>query len=913
MKNIFIFFLLAISVTANIIAQTQIQGKIVDSKNQTLPGANITVIGTQIGTTSQADGSYQLRLNAGIYELRVSLVGYKTVKEEITIAQENIIKDFSLAEDLIGTDEVIVVGTRSNERTVVDAPVPVDVLSAAEIKQSGLTETSQIIQMLSSSFNFPRPAIMDGTDHTRPATLRGLGPDQVLVLINGKRRHTSAMLNVNATVGRGTVGVDFNAIPANAIERIEILRDGAAAQYGSDAIAGVINIILKSDYKTTFSSSVGQTGEGDGLTVEVNGNHGMELGDGGYVNFSGMVKSRAATNRAGNDKRQQYFADSAGVKAIIGAENPNLDDRTIGDVDPITGEPTILPTGWTLDAKESTFNRNSFRFGDPKTQEFGVFMNGSLPTDGVTVYSFGGFTYRKGESGGFYRPSLDKRNVRAIYPDGFLPLIFSTIVDGSFALGAKGDVGGWLWDLSAQYGTNSFRFDIKNSLNASYGVNSPTEFYAGSVGFNQTTANIDILKTFDIGSFSPLNFATGLEFRIDNYVQKAGEDASWKNGGVPILDGPHVGEPAAAGSQVFPGYKPSDASNESRNNIAFYIDLENKPIEQLLVSVAGRAENYSDFGSTIDGKLAVRIEPISGFSIRGAASTGFRAPSMVQQYYSSTSTDFPGGNPVDIGTFPVSSDPAKELGATSLKAEKSVNISAGIGIQPIDNFSVTVDYYNVDVKDRIILSENFGGESDTAITNTYLLKYGVGAARFFTNAIDTKTSGWDFVLHYALNLNESGILRFTGSYNMTENKITRISEPPTQLAGLSLFGELEQKRLEKGQPKDNINLSLNYTIDKFAVTLRETRYGSVFEPYNYDIAEFDQTFSAKWLTDIDVSYTFFEKLRVAVGGSNIFNVYPDKFILVPYDFFNGLSLPYSVYSPFGFTGAYYYTKLSVEL
>lgn len=860
---------------------TAIRGKIIDAEGEPIAGAVIAVVGTRKGTLSRSDGTYRLAIEPGTYDVQISSVGHATVRTKIQVAANGTsASDFTLDDDIIGSEGVVVVGTRNGNRTVVNTPVPIDVISQAEIRQSGLTETPQLLQMLAPSFNFPRPAIQDATDHVRPATLRGLGPDQVLVLVNGKRRHTSAMLNVNSTVGRGTTGVDLDAIPANSIERIEILRDGAAAQYGSDAIAGVINIILKSDEGTSLSATAGQTKQGDGFTLTAQADQGLRLEETGYLHLSGEYRKRNGTNRAGIDTRQQYF-----------------------DGDPRNNDPSLT-------------NKVNFRFGDPKADDYALFLNAAYPlAGGTSIYGFGGLTLRNGESGGFYRRANDDRTVRALYPDGFLPLIASTVVDASFTVGGKGDLGEWLWDASAVYGMSSFRFDIKNSANVSYGIASPREFYAGKVNFNQITANLDLSRMVDLGLGAPMIFATGAEFRIDQYKQLAGEEKSYLNGGVPILDGPDSGMAASVGSQVFPGYRPSDEADASRNNVALYVDLEQNVTESLLIGIAARGEHYSDFGTTINGKIATRFEPVDGYSVRAAASTGFRAPAVVQSFFSSTTTDFIGGNPVEIKTFPVSSGPAKALGAQDLKPEKSLNISAGVGLEPVRNLLVTADYYFIEVRDRIVLSENFtGGQVDSL-----LAPFDVSAGRFFTNAIDTRTNGLDLIVRYALDLAESGRLVLTGAYNTTKTEVTHKTATPPQLVGFdeTLFGHIEQTRIEKGQPKDNINIGLEYSIGPFALAAHQIRFGEFTEPYPYNPAgeptKYDQTFAAKWVTDIDLSYKLFDKLRIAVGGSNIFDVYPDKYIVVPDDDYNGLILPYSVFSPFGFNGAYYYGRVSVDL
>ncbi len=497
------------------------------------------------------------------------------------------------------------------------------------------------------------------------------------MLINGKRRHTSALINVNGTIGRGQGMVDLNAIPASAIERIEILRDGAAAQYGSDAIAGVINIILKANATNELGGILGQTAKGDGDVFNGEGTYNYRWGNDGYLQFAGEYRDRGYTNRSLPDRRTQYFP----------GDSKNNDPRYV--------------------------NQINHRQGDADTHDLVGFLNlGKQVGSKTAVYGFAGWSRRTGNAAGFFRRPNDDRTVRAIYPNGFLPFIYSTIYDGSAVGGLRGETGGWNWDLSAGYGRNSFRFDVKNSANVSLGASSPTEFYAGTLVFGQLSTNLDIVRGFNVGLASPLNVAVGAEFRNDHYQIKDGEPDSYRNGGVNILDGPHAGNLPAIGSQVFPGFKPTvagstvpgDAVSESRSNVAGYIDLEANVVPQLVLGAAGRAEHYSDFGGTGNYKVMARFEPAKGLAFRAAYSTGFRAPSLGQSWFSSTATNFVAGVPTDNRTFPVSNPVAVALGATPLKPEKSKNTSAGVAFYPVKALSITADYYKITIKDRVVLS-----------------------------------------------------------------------------------------------------------------------------------------------------------------------------------------------------------------
>ncbi|HEY9450567.1 MAG TPA: TonB-dependent receptor [Gemmatimonadaceae bacterium] len=608
-----------------------------------LQGASVTLVGARIGAVVRADGHYEFAAPSGRYLIRARLLGYVMQDDSITVVDGQTAEhNFTLQRSVASLNAVVVTGTRQPGRTAVDAPAPVDVFTSEMIRQSGRTETSQILELLAPSFNFPRATVTDGTDHIRPATLRGLNSDQVLVLINGKRRHNSALVNINGSVGRGSMAVDLNAIPPSSIDHIEILRDGAAAQYGSDAIAGVINIILKSDAPGEISGQVGQTARSDGRTSVVDGNYSFALPRDGYLSLAGEYRNRDSTNRSGPDSRVQY-----------------LDGDSRNDIPQIN-------------------NRIDSWVGDPKAEGGSGMFNLGVPFSGGTeLYAFGGFSYEHGLAAGFFRRPLDDRTIRALYPSGFLPLIESHIWDLSGATGVKGTAVGWNWDLGTVFGRNSFRYNVDQSANVSMGTDSPTRFYAGTMTFDQWSTTLDVQRDFDIGWSQPLSVAWGAEFRRDQYGIQAGDDASWMDGHVAILDGPNAGKVAATGSQVFPGFRPTDEQDASRNNVAAYVDFAGNPTEKLLIDVAGRVEHYTDFGNTVTGKIAMHYEPVKGYALRGSLSNGFRAPSLGQEYFSTTSTNFIVENgvstPFDIRTFPVTSPEAQALGAQPLKAEKSRN------------------------------------------------------------------------------------------------------------------------------------------------------------------------------------------------------------------------------------------------
>ena len=764
--------------------------------------------------------------------------------------------------------QVIVTGTRVANRTVAESSAPIDVLTPAMLEATGTTELATALSRALPSLNFPRPAITDGTDAVRPAQLRGLAPDQVLVLINGKRMHTTAMLNLNGSQGRGSSPADMNTIPIAAIERVEVLRDGASAQYGSDAIAGVINIVLKGSAKTGgMAVRAGQYKEGDGTTWQVTADEGMGFADGaGALHLSAQVVRADQTDRA---------------RAFVGPATP-----------------TSAPT-----------DRVVQRFGDPEIRQHALGYNGKITiSENMTGYSFGTFSYRNALSNGFFRPAGDTRNIPAIYPNGFLPQIRNRAKDQTLVFGLRGKVfDNTRYDLSYNHGHSFISFGVENTLNRSLGPTSPTQFYAGDLDLTQAVWNLDLSTEFAPASFAPISVAYGLEYRTETFAQGAGDRASWINGGVLLPNG----SPAPGGAQVYPGYRPSDAGQFDRHSHSAYIDLETNPVEALTVGVAGRWEKYSDFGSTSSHKVALRYEFSPAFALRGTYSTGFRAPSLQQQYFQSTSTNFisvPGVGtvPFDIRTFRVNDPAAIALGAEPLRPEESTNVSLGAVLQPANNLYVTVDAYRIQVKDRVVLSENL---TSTAVRN-FLNRSGfpdIGGGRYFTNAIDTTTQGVDVVGTYKMTLG-AGAVDWTLGYNRNKTEIDRIAPNPTSLMAIDptalRFGRTETGRLVVGSPRDKISANAIYRIGAWTLNAAASRYGEF--TVRGATPALDQTFSPKWVGDLSLGYKL-GTWDFSVGADNILDEYPDEVIFANS---TGGQLPYSGSSPFGFNGAFYWARVA---
>ena len=833
------------------------------------------------------------------------------------------------AEEGSDAPAIVVIGSRRENRTVADSPVPIDVIGGEALTESGFTETNRLLNQLVPSFNFPQPSITDGTDVIRPATLRGLAPDQTLVLVNGRRRHTSALLNINGSVGRGSAAVDLNTIPPLAIERIEVLRDGASSQYGSDAIAGVINVQLRraeggratmtfGQYRTSIAEQrevtgvvtagglpvldpnagvidvyqLARTGENrranDGETLTLATNIGLPLGDRAFANFTIQYQDRNATNRADADPRRQY------------------------------------PTA--NDPRELTFNRYTHRYGDAETTDLTLFFNGGADLgEAAEIYTWASYNVRDGESAGFYRragvatgPAViqDTRNrdwnasttsFVPFYPDGFLPLIVTTVEDFSLAAGVRGDLGEWNYDLSAVYGHNSVDFGVQNSFNTSLGgALSSRAFDAGSIRFGQTSINLDIQREFEGVIGNNLSIAFGGEYRNENYRIVAGELQSYVAGPFAASNG------APAGAQVFPGFRPANEVDASRDAFAGYIELESDLTDFLTVQVAGRYEHFSDFGDTLNGKVAARLEPVEGIGLRGSVSTGFRAPSLHQQFFATSSTNNVNGTLVEIGTFPVASPVARALGSRDLDPESSFNWSVGATFDLIPRLSITADYYNIKIEDRIVVTENLQGAGVVAT----LVAAGfnnITSARFFINGIDTRTEGFDIVASYRLPETPIGSFRLTAGFNRNTTEITDRAVLPNTL-NLTLFGRQESLRITDGQPRDKFNVGVDWDSGIFGATLRGNRYGEVLVP-GIDAAR-DQVLGSEWVVDLEVRAEPFEGVEFALGANNLFDQYPDRVragLVGGQNYgLNGYFIPFSQFSPFGFNGRYVYGRVSVS-
>ena len=790
----------------------------------------------------------------------------------------------SEAEDEDDLIEVITtIGSRSAKpRSASDLPVPVDSIGSDSMQTTGQTEVGRMLQVLAPSFNFSSSSISDGTDALRPATLRGLGPDQTLVLVNGKRRHQASLIHINTSVGRGTAGTDMNAIPAASIKRIEVLRDGAAAQYGSDAIAGVINIVLDDASEGgSFSVSTGEYSEGDGQTTNVNFTKGFELGDAGYITAAFNYRDRDFTNRAGLHGDCQFP----------------------GCVD--TG--TTSPGGQTLrtagDPREVTAPRDTFRIGDAISEQFAMTLNAGIELGEGELYSFITYSSRDNESAAFFRHNGNTggnaplADGDATIPEGFLPKIESEIKDLSYSFGYKVEFSNEATlDVSFTNGGNTIDYTTNDSLNSSFAnaqrfttsltsdeirASVPRTAEAYGLELNLQTINLDFSQTY-----GDLFLAMGAELRTDEYKIIAGEEYSYRD--YDTEDGVSLfAEDRSAGIQGFPGIGPQSAVDEERDVFSVYADAEYQVNDAFLVNGAVRYDDYDGFGDTVNFKFAGNYAITDAVSLRGAVSTGFRAPSMQQLFFNNVGTQFVvdvndvdgDGDvteliPVQVGTFRNDSTLAQAIGIPELKEEESTNFSLGIVADITDRFSLTLDYYSIDIDDRIVISNRLGSGLAAAL-DAALIQAGAGAGQFFLNGADTETDGFDIVAEYAGIELLGGEMDLTLAANFTETEVTNLFTPSG--SGLEavdvedVFNEQDISIIEEWQPEDRISFSALWLNEDWTVNLALNRYGE------YTVTDGGrQTYGAELLTDLHISYAFDNGLSLFLSGNNIFDVTPDK-------------------------------------
>jgi len=744
-------------------------------------------------------------------------------------------------------ERIITVGTRMSNRTVADSPAPIDIISADAIKNSGATSTPDMLRKLAPSFNMTNTTTSDGQDLMRPASLRSLGPDQVLVLINGKRRHQQAVVAVQENVGRGSAGTDLSSIPMTAISHIEILRDGAAAQYGSDAIAGVINLVLKNDGGGTVWSQYGETSEGDGESFELGANYGFEIGDRGMLNLTFEYADNGEMNRA-------------------------------------------TPTTWFGSIPEP---KQLLLVGEAETEMTSLWANFTYDLgEGSQLYAFGGYTAKEGKSLGFYRGASDNRVWSELFPDGVTPGLGTESEDTSFAIGYKTEVGDWGIDASIVTGENRFEFRNTNSLNASYGPDSPTSAYDGALVFSQTTFNLDAVTTVDLGLYDETAIAIGVEYRIDGYEQEAGDAVTYARGDTLCAESVNpTGDPSmisctgeditAPGMQGFQGYSPEMAIDTDRKSFAVYLDTETYLSEDWLVAAAVRYEDYDDFGSTVIGKLSTHLTLTDSLSLRGSASTGYRAPGMQQSNFTQRSISLDNGELADLVTLRPNDALAQELEFNELKEETSTNVSVGL-VFTEGNFSSTLDVYQINIDDRIAYSGNItrSADGDTEIDAFFDRHSGADGAldgvknvSIFTNAIDTETFGLDWVNQYTQEVEDFGNIVYEVAYHQNDTDVTNINTSSSIVPNEVIFDSAQTLLIEKGQPQQRLSASVMVDVDSVMITGRVTHYGEVTTAAYGTPAN---TWGAKSLIDLTARWSVTDQIDVSGGILNLTDEYPDE-------------------------------------
>jgi iron complex outermembrane recepter protein len=938
-------------------AQGTVSGTVTEaSTGDPLTGANVIVKGTTNGSITDFDGNFNINVEAFPTTLVVSSVGYTTQEINVNSAQS-----ISVAlQDGVALSEIVLIGSRSKGRTIIDTPVPVDVIDVVQLAAQGpQTTINEILNYVAPSFTSTTQTVSDGTDHVDPASLRGLGPDQVLVLINGKRRHKSALVNVNGTVGTGSVATDLNTIPAAAISRIEVLRDGAAAQYGSDAIAGVINIVLRentNELNLSVNSGANMSqhseqydkGGTDGEQFQIAANYGLDLGkNGGFINFTGSIENRGATNRS-NSMQQPIYTMFDTATRMLGydqafAMNPSALSAYVGSLDSslqsvyddgIANGDNFLsiiasdagPGGaqpiTEYELRQRGLSRDDFRMkvGQSELRSGKFMMNMELPVDdnGATFYAFGGMSFRDGLAAGFFRrPAYtDGRGNTSALPNGFLPHIASRVVDKSFAAGLKGKIGDWDVDFSNTFGTNRFDFTIENTANATLLSSSPREFEAGGFSFAQNTTNLDLSKKYD-DIFEGLNVAFGAEYRIENYQLLAGEEASWASydvngdvvtGGTPDADKQYsyFGSLVPGGSQVFPGYRPENALDQNRNSYAGYFDVEADITDDFLISTAFRYEDYNDFGDTFNWKVASRYKVSDNFAVRGAASTGFRAPDLHQIYFNATATLFVGGVPNEVGTFSNNSRLAQLLSIPGLKEETSNNYSLGFTAKvPSAGLKFTVDGYIVNVDDRVSQTRSYSSSGQNAEVQQIFTDAAAGSAKFFMNAYSLESSGIDVVIDHKMGVGE-GTLNNSLAASIRKFEVTDVVE----VLGQEVLGASAKGFIESAMPRTKVNLTNTYKVGDWNFLLRNVYFGEVNDP-DFESAAEPLIYGEKIVTDLSVGYAFSESLSLTVGANNLLDVYPDE---VPTGSNYGDQFIFSRRtSQFGFNGRYVFGRITFKL
>ena len=764
------------------------------------------------------------------------------------------------------------IGSRTGDKTLGQSHLPIDIITADQLRRTGYGELPKALNQLLPSFTYVFATIDDLTDHVRPFSLNGMRSDQVMVLVNGKRLHHSSVLFVNDSPMRGGTSVDLNLIPIESIQRIEVLRDDASAEYGSDAIAGVMNIVLKKGTVNEVVLLGGGRKEGDGELYSGSYNYGNE-----NIFTSIEVKHKSYSNTSGLDKRDYYF-----------------------DGDPRNGNYTV-----------------THRYGDPEHTNLSLTVNGDYELGSKSeLFYFGKYTYKESEATGYFRRPRDDRNIRAIYPDGYLPELTPTQHDVFGSLGYLLKEDDYTFELSNTFGYNRFEIGVENSLNASMGLNSPTSFDAGTTENIQNSVNADFTKVFDIAEGNPLHFAAGAEYRYERYSITAGEEASWIDAQVPVLDGPNIGNDTAGGAQLWPGFSPSNESDHNRHVIAIYAEVGFDIVDDLEAKIAIRDEEYSDFGNTFNAKGSLAYQATSDLGLRTSVSSGYRAPSLQQIGYYRTATGYNlSGVGSENGTYPVDEEISKLLGAEELEPETSLRANFGLTYKPLRNLQLSADYFIVDVEDQIALSGSFN-VADPALPAdaiAFMQANEINSVKYFINAMDTRTQGIDLSAKYEMQVTEGDRLGINAQYHYSKTEIRDIHVP--NLLGLpedDVFNRGEQERRTSMLPRDKAILTFDYQKGPVNIVTRANYFGKVLYVRSSSDPSLDQWFDPRTTVDLDITYQVKSWFDLSIGAHNLFDSYPEYRDDSPPFHGEGNIFQYRGISSFDYTGVFYYARAVIK-
>jgi iron complex outermembrane recepter protein len=813
-----------------------VTGRVASSDGEVLAGATVSLKGATGGTSTDVNGGFSLSVPAAVTTLRFSYTGYDPIEVAIPASGAMAVV-MNTSSSTLG-EVVISTGSRSNQRTITDSPLPIDILSARDIQSTGQMTFDKALQYRVPSFNTVNTPVNDATALLDPYEIRNMGPSRTLILINGKRKNMSSLCYIQTSPGRGETGVDISAIPTDAIKRVEILRDGASAQYGSDAIAGVMNIILKDKFEygsVTLNSGI--THKGDGEMIGISLNNGANFGEKGFVNYTISLQRQALANRPGT-------VDAQGEANDFGA--------SLSDVQSFL---TKYPDAGNIN-------------GQPETSASKFLVNGGIPVgDNTEMYYNAAYVYKKVNSFANYRtPYWRTTDDGLLTPAGqqyigYVPTFEGDLNDYNGTVGFKNTSNGWTSDVSFTTGGNSQIYTVANSRNRSLGKNSPILFRPGGYKFEHNVGNLDVSRKL----LDNLSFAFGSEFRKEKYTVVAGDTASY----------------SGTGADSFPGARPENSGESTRFNFGGYADLGFDITKDFLVNGTARVERYSDFGNAFVWKLSSRYKIADGLAtVRGSVSTGFRAPTLHQTNLQIAQASFVPGQGIQTkGIFNNRSAQASLLGVARLKPEESTNLTLGVGLNPTKNLNISVDYYNIAVKNRIILGSEITPTGDaTNLLDQVMTNNGIVAISFFSNGINTKTSGLDFVVNYrGLQLGKGKLgLNVAANYTIENDIDGKVINPDlVERAGKSIFDETQRALLFSSRPKYKAILGFDYVVGKFGVSLNNTLFGpTTFRQAGLN-SNLETVFKPKVVTDLGFNIQLAKNVSFGLNIQNLLNVMPE--------------------------------------